>query len=124
MSDFMNDTVKLEIIKSNKKFKCSMCAKNFVYKDVIGQLQCWYHRRDFDNYLGKYICCGQKENMRGCCRTDHTTNPYCGDSHVAVPLYMYEQNIYKNPKFVEMEEVETRLIKNEYFYIIRVKEFC
>jgi hypothetical protein len=120
----MNDIVKLEIVKSNKKFTCIICSKNFVYKDVIGQLQCWYHRRGFDNYLDKYICCGRKENEKGCCRTDHTTNPHYGDSHVTVPWYMYEQSIYKSPKFVEMEDVETRLIKNEYFYIIRVKEFC
>ncbi len=122
MNDLVKDVIELEIIKSNKEFVCCLCNKNFVYKDVVGQLQCWYHPMDFDQYSDKYRCCGRKYNTQGCRRSDHTTNPFYGDDSVMIHLYMYIEHIYKNPRFVDISKIPVKIINNERFSIIKVRE--
>lgn len=123
MSDFEKEEIEREIARSTKEFECCNCGKRVVYKDVVGQLQCRFHKSSYRNDLGVYLCCEGGKDTYGCTKCDHTQNPFYGDGFVLIHNHMYFNKIYKISKDVDVSKVEVVNIQGAIFFKIKVREF-
>lgn len=105
MSDINRESaIEEELIQSKKTFTCINCNKNFVYKNVVGQLECSYHPKSVYLRDGTYLCCGENQGIEGCTKCDHTWKFGGGEKFRLVPTYMYMEKIYKTPNI----DIETK----------------
>lgn len=53
----------------NKVYDCSICKKKFTFAESLGKMECARHQ--YHCTFGRYSCCGQPYNSKGCVKTDH-----------------------------------------------------
>jgi hypothetical protein len=121
MTDIGKEIISAEIKKSETEFKCFMCQKNFTYKDIVGQIQCFYHLDTFDQREGKYFCCGVSKNKKGCARCDHSETGVFFDIFRDIPEILYSEGIYKHPVLEYDEETGIYMYKKYNMRIFRVQ---